>query len=455
MKTFWLGIKNRLAEWNSAWDLTGRSVLFHRQGETLQFVVIATRRGKQILEQADEIPLGDIPTHPKLKACFAFPRVWRTRFGAALPLEKAQIQEWKSELKNKKQVLQVLPYELSSSLPYPTDQVLFDSVLGRFEEGMPTWQVATALKKDIEEEISFWKEQGLVLDFLDWEGNVQCQLAKKFSLGSDETWLLVTEVKEATHFVAVNEKGILAQKVYIDPSIKERQKRLLIKEHSLLKKEHRKSFKPLSFEKQKLPFKFPNNWTQRVKWLFAGLATRSAILKNNSMNFLKGETRKEFILEMAQKKVPALVGYSLVALLIFQGSIEFEKWSLKHRSKNLKKTEVRAIQTIAQKTGLSEQEIRRKPLTSHLLSDKSSLLNTFVQTAKQLSETSSRSYRGHSLELSLTKFILEGEADTFAEVETIERDLAKATTLSNVRLAHSQKSGDRVIFKIEADRNLR
>jgi len=115
---------------------------------------------------------------------------------------------------------------------------------------------------------------------------------------------------------------------------------------------------------------------------------------------------------------------------------------------------VSAMQTIAQKTGLSVQEVRSEPLSHHLLSDKSSLLNTFVQASKQLSETSSRSYRGHSLELSPTKFILEGEAKTFADVETLERDLAKSTTLKNVRLAHSQKNEDRVLFKIEADRNL-
>jgi len=147
MKTFWIGIKNRLAHFKSSWDLTSRSVLFHRQGETLQFVVIAHRRGKQILEEADEIPLGDVLNHPKLKPLFAFPRVWRTHFGAALPIEKVQVQEWKSELQNKKQVLQVLPFELSSSLPYPTDQVLFDAVLGRSEAEISTWQVATALKK--------------------------------------------------------------------------------------------------------------------------------------------------------------------------------------------------------------------------------------------------------------------------------------------------------------------
>jgi len=294
----------------------------------------------------------------------------------------------------------------------------------------------------------------LVLDFLDWEGNVQCQLARKISLNSEGTQVLVTEEKEATHFIALGELGILAQKVYIDPSLKERQKRLRLKQHNLLKKEKVESFKLISLQEQKIPFRFPKKWTERVQWLFAGLATRSTLLKNNSMNFLKGETRKEFILEMAQRKVPALVGYSLVALLIFQGSLEFEKWSLKARLKNLKQVEVSAIQTIAQKTGLSVQEVRSKPLSHHLLSDKSSLLNTFVQTSIQLSETSSRSYRGHSLELSPTKFILEGEAKTFADVETLERDLAKSATLKNVRLAHSQKNEDRVLFKIEADRNL-
>lgn len=433
MKTFWNGIKKGITQLKTSWKVAKRVVLFSEKEDLIQVVVFVRSSGKLVLEEEHEISPTQIPEHPQLRHLFSFPRVLLTQFGTLLPLEKVQIQEWVSELQKKEQVLKVLPYEFQSQLPSSVDEIIFDSVLGRPDKKNPMWLVATAYKKDVSQVVSFWQELGLQLDFLDWEGNLQSQFLQQHCVEEKSSGYMTFESNKATHFIAVDKGGVVSQKVFLDATSKARQKRVQLKLHTL--KEKNNDFK--QFEK-------------KGQWLLTGLDQRT--LKCKQMNFLRPAMAKKAFAEMTLKKAPALIGLLCAGLLAFQVALELEKWGLRQKLSRLKQAEEVALKKISEKTGLSVREIRTRPMAKEVFSNKTSLLTTFIEATKKLSETTATSYRGKRLELSLDGFLLEGVANTFAEVETIERDLAETPTLKNVRLVRSQKKEDQVYFRIEAER---
>lgn len=435
MKISWNGIKQNSRRLNAAWKISPRWITLSRRNSKVQYAVFCRRQGKTVLESYGEAAEGKLLEDPGFKLQLAFPRVMGTRFGAVLPLEKAQVFEWESDLTAKKQVLQVLPFEMASQIPFPAEEVVFDCVEGEPGGEKKRWLVTVALRQDVEEELRFWSEQGLELDFMEWEGNLQAQLLKDKALQENKTVSLQIQSGSVTHFALADEKGLLAQKIFLDPSGEERQKRLDLKLFQLKQK-----FQLNEIPKVKIEANLFHLFPSRIQNPLS------------QINFVRDSLQKKLLSEMAIKKSSALAVWCLAAVLIFQGSLFIEKWGVHKKLARLKQMETEAVAVIAQKTGLTAEEVRQKPLAGHLHPDKTSLVATLIQASEKLSQTTSASYRGHQIELNADKFILEAHADTFADAERVQKDLNEVPLLANVEMIQSHKNDGRVEFRIEADR---
>ncbi len=411
----------------AAWNLTPRWIVFFREGEKIFFSVFK----KQKEGWREEVSGEGVK-----KEFFYFPRVLTTRFAAVLPLEKGQVLEWKSPLRDKKKVLQVLPYEMESQLPYPLNEVVLDCLFARKEGEEFVWHVVSVLKSALKEETDFWKSRGLYLDHLEWEGNLQAQQLKTVSQTGEGGYSTTITTPFAVHFALAQGNALLAQKIFLTSSGAHWKKRV---ELILSGASHEKI--------QEIPV-----LNQRA-FAFSGFLSRLKEGKQASLNFLNREICQRLWGSFALQKALPFSWLLLAAALALTSSLLMQRFVLNRELGYLKEQETQALQKITEKLGLSEQEIKNVSLAKLVAQKNSSFSKTFLETSAALSQTSSKSYQGRTLEIGIDHFSLEGETDTFAEAEAIEKELSAASVLRGVTLTRSEKNGAKVSFKIEADRN--
>ncbi len=415
MNISWPGIKKYFAQ---------RLVFFSREENRFSHSVFLNENGEWKEESSGE----GMPS----KEIFSFPKVLHARFAGVVPIEKAQVVEYKTTLQSKDKVLQVLPFELNKLIPYSSDDVVFDCLFARTEGEETVWNVVYLLKDVFDQEISFWQEKGIYLDVLEWEGDLQVEWLKQHA----KEKIVFSSFSQAasTHFVLLRKNEILAQKIFLDPSKEQREKRV----ESVQKQWEKES--PLSVD---IP--------QKVQEYLASMSSLFLDGKKG-LNFLSFRTKKEWFSSLLLKKAPGLSLLCLVASFLFVCAVGVQYWDLSYKIKSLKVEEKQAANEVKQKTGLTDKEVLAGPLKALFYPDRGSVLKTFLATSETLSSTVSLSYKGHRLQIDSDQFILEGETGSFADAESLERELSRSTSLKNVSLVRSEKNGRAVVFKIEADR---
>lgn len=442
MKTFWTWIKKKLAVQASFWDCVPRRVVFFRDGEEIYFTVVAKRKAGLILEQAEKANLAQITRHPVLRRCLAFPRVLWTRIGAVLPLPQAVVQEWKNPARTRAHARQAFPLEMHSRLPFSVDDVVLDLHAGKSEEEEQVWHVVSVFRDHARAEIDFWLQKGIALDFLEWEGNLQAQLIQKLGSESAQPRFWFFDAEEATHLVACRGEELVCQKVLRDPSPEERRKRI-----RLLTKDAQ-FFEP---DLGALPLTLPAAWPLRQHYLFAASAWRDFSRGWQGMNFMTKPEKFRASHEIFFRKIPVLARMLLGALVLTQILMGIEKGRLRKNIAELRQKTDAAVQIIAQKTGVSAEDVRRTR-GAGLARGSASLLGTLAEVSDQLSRAAGADYRGRSLELSPERLLLDGEAGSFAAVEQIEERLSQSAALQQVELLTSYQKEGRVFFKLSAQK---
>jgi len=434
MTIFWRGINFLL----KAWNLSPRWVVLYRDGETIYSSTFKKRKGEWLLEHSGK----------SLKEeTFCFPRILGTQFAAILPLEKGQVLEWKSPLNDKKKVLKVLPYEMESQFPYPSSEVHFDCVFARKEGDNSVWSVVSVLKDALKEEIEFWKKQGLYLDALEWEGNLQVQSLKEYSQYKEGILSLVVPESKTVHFSLVQDDSILAQKMFLGRSQSQWKKRVQL----IQKQFSQKQISEVAPDQLCGSFQFSKSIPKKALLSFFGFVSRLPEGLNARVNLLSQKEKQEWFGFLALKNAPVLSTLCLYVAIAFTASVLIQNIYLTQEISLLKQKEKRAIETISKKLGLSQKEIRTASLSKLIYQKKASVLKAFLETSETLSQTSSATYKGHLLEINAQKFNLEGETQTFSEAEGIQKELSASSVLRNVMLVRSEKVGDKVSFKIQAD----
>lgn len=425
MKISLRGMTLKFKRWISSLEIVPRWVLLKRTDNGVLFSIFKKQKGEWLLERSGEGELA--------QALFGFPRVFGIHIAALIPLAKAQILEFKTPLRDKKQVLKVLPFEMASSLPYPTDQAVFDCTLAREEKGELVWNVYCLQKKTLNEEIDFWKEKELYLDSVQWEGALQTSYLKEKALESDKAYSFNATSANASHFVLFDKEAILTQKILLDPLQEQREKRIALDKQRLTDKE----VKEIS-------------GLESDQILQSGFINK--LKKKLGKGFLNSELQQQWFGSLLLKKAPTLALFCLIASFLFSFMYVVRGWDLESKIAYYQEKEKTLIHEIAEKTGLSESDITTQPLLSVLYPNHKSVLDVFLATSDTLAGTASSTYQGKSLEINMQQFFLEGETRSFTEAEVLEKELAQSPNFKNVVTVRSEKMDNRVIFKIQADR---